>query len=139
MPESYAPATLRRIRQGLAVIVPEYVQALRDLAQLRQRVRKVFDSVDLLITPTRPVPAPTITKAERDLASDRDLESLRNNFPFDIYALPTLSLPCGFTSTGLPIGLQIAGPHSGEARLLQVAHAYEHATEWHLRRPALDL
>jgi aspartyl-tRNA(Asn)/glutamyl-tRNA(Gln) amidotransferase subunit A len=61
--------------------------------------------------------------------------SLRNTQPFDIYGLPTISIPCGFSRSGLPIGLQISGPHLGESRVLALAHAFEQATEWHRRQP----
>ena len=57
--------------------------------------------------------------------------------PFNLTGLPALSVPCGFTREGLPIGLQIAGRPFDEALVLRVGHAYEQATEWHLRRPAL--
>jgi aspartyl-tRNA(Asn)/glutamyl-tRNA(Gln) amidotransferase subunit A len=60
---------------------------------------------------------------------------LRNTRPFNVYGLPTISIPCGFTSHGLPIGLQIAGPHFDEGRVLAFAHAFEQATEWHTHLP----
>ena len=63
--------------------------------------------------------------------------SLRNTQPFDIFGLPTISVPCGFTRSGLPIGLQISGPPWGEPAVLALAHAYEQATDWHTRRPAV--
>jgi len=62
---------------------------------------------------------------------------LRNTTPFDKNGLPTISIPCGFTTKGLPIGLQISGPLGGERVVLQLANAYEQATEWHKRRPQI--
>jgi aspartyl-tRNA(Asn)/glutamyl-tRNA(Gln) amidotransferase subunit A len=62
---------------------------------------------------------------------------IRNTLPFNAYGLPTISVPCGFTNSGLPIGLQITGPRLGEARVLALAHAFEQATEWHRREPDL--
>jgi aspartyl-tRNA(Asn)/glutamyl-tRNA(Gln) amidotransferase subunit A len=62
---------------------------------------------------------------------------LRNTRPFNVYGLPTISIPCGFTQSGLPIGLQIAGPHFAEGRVLAFAQAFEQATEWHMREPTL--
>ena len=59
---------------------------------------------------------------------------LRNTRPFNAYGLPTISLPCGFTEAGLPIGLQISAPSFSEAKLLSFAFAYEQATNWHTRR-----
>jgi aspartyl-tRNA(Asn)/glutamyl-tRNA(Gln) amidotransferase subunit A len=60
-----------------------------------------------------------------------------NNAAFDVFGLPTISVPCGFTASGLPIGLQISGAPWAESTVLTLAHAYEQATEWHRRRPPL--
>jgi aspartyl-tRNA(Asn)/glutamyl-tRNA(Gln) amidotransferase subunit A len=65
-------------------------------------------------------------------------DALVNTAAFDIYGLPTISVPCGFSSSGLPIGLQISGNHFAESTVLALAHAYEQATEWHRRRPTLS-
>jgi aspartyl-tRNA(Asn)/glutamyl-tRNA(Gln) amidotransferase subunit A len=61
---------------------------------------------------------------------------LRMNRPSNLTGLPAMSVPCGFTSKGLPIGLQLIGRAFEEQRLLQIAYAYEQATPWHTRRPA---
>jgi aspartyl-tRNA(Asn)/glutamyl-tRNA(Gln) amidotransferase subunit A len=90
--------------------------------------------VDLLVTPTTAVPPPTIEEAVR---LGIEVELNRNTAPFNVYGLPTISIPCGFTSSGLPIGMQISGPRFGEAEVLALAHAYEQATDWHTRRPHL--
>ena len=88
--------------------------------------------MDLLITPTTPSPPPTLEGAVR---LGIEVELNRNTAPFNVYSLPTISIPCGFTSSGLPIGMQISGPRFGEAKVLALAHAYEQATDWHTRRP----
>jgi aspartyl-tRNA(Asn)/glutamyl-tRNA(Gln) amidotransferase subunit A len=62
---------------------------------------------------------------------------VRTTHPFNLYGLPTISVPCGFTRTGLPIGLQIGGPPWGEVTVLRLAQAYERATPWHDRHPVL--
>jgi aspartyl-tRNA(Asn)/glutamyl-tRNA(Gln) amidotransferase subunit A len=113
-----------------------YIEGRREITQFRHDIRKVFLSVDVLVTPTTPIPPRTILEASADdpLANPRPPD-LRNTLPFNTNGLPTISIPCGFTSTGLPIGLQISGPHGGEAVVLQLAHAYEQATDWHKRRP----
>jgi Asp-tRNA(Asn)/Glu-tRNA(Gln) amidotransferase A subunit family amidase len=59
----------------------------------------------------------------------------RNTRPFNLLAFPTISIPCGFTDLGLPVGLQLSGAPWQESRLMTIAHAYEQATEWHKRRP----
>ncbi len=84
------------------------------------------------MTPTTPQP-PIALEAGRE----PDLVLLRNAIPFNLLDLPTLSLPCGFTRDGLPIGLQLSGPRLGEARVLALGHAYEQATPWHRQSPAL--
>jgi aspartyl-tRNA(Asn)/glutamyl-tRNA(Gln) amidotransferase subunit A len=97
----------------------------------------VFENVDVLVTPTTPVVAPTIARLlqDRDQLRARELVLLRNTRPFNIWGLPAVSVPCGFTAAGLPMGLQISGPHWQEGRVLQLAYAYEQATAWHLRQP----
>lgn len=112
-----------------------YIQARRELDEARRAIGAVFSNVDLLITPTTAVPPPTIEEAVR---LGIELEMIRNTAPFNVYGLPTISIPCGFTSSGLPIGMQISGPRFGEARVLALAHAYEQATEWHARRPHIS-
>ena len=137
-PELYQPATLGRIRAGEG-ITPHQVDASRqELQRLRQEIVRVFDEVDLLITPTVPIPPPRIDELKQnpDLLRPRELVLLRNTRPFDVWGLPAISVPCGFTASGLPIGLQIAGPHWREDKVLQLAHFYEQATEWHKRTPA---
>jgi len=134
-PELYQPATLERLRGGPAISAPAYAEARRELDRLRRVVGAVFSSVDLLVTPTTPLAAVTIAEgAQHDRIPDTS-PLLRNTRPFDIFGLPTISIPCGFTSDGLPIGLQISGPRFGESRVLALAHAYQQATDWHVRRP----
>ncbi len=83
--------------------------------------------------PTSPVPATPISGSSPEHAMLRP----RNTLPFNALGLPALSVPCGFTAAGLPVGLQIVGRAWDEAGVLRVAHAYERATEWHRRRPPL--
>ena len=135
----YQPETLRRIRTG-ENISPESVLKLRqELERLRDTVASTFTHVDLLVTPTTPIAAPAIVelKENPDLLRPRELLLLRNTRPFNVWGLPAISVPCGFTSAGLPIGIQIIGPRWEEARVLQLAHAYEQATTWHKREPRL--
>jgi aspartyl-tRNA(Asn)/glutamyl-tRNA(Gln) amidotransferase subunit A len=138
-PELYQPETLKRIRGGAEITASAYIAARRRLEALRREVRAVFESVDLLVTPTTPVPAPVIDELLADMPNLRAKEfvMLRNTRPFNTLGLPAISVPCGFTKDGLPIGMQIAGAPGDEARVLALAHAYEHATEWHTRLPPL--
>jgi aspartyl-tRNA(Asn)/glutamyl-tRNA(Gln) amidotransferase subunit A len=132
-PELYQPLTLSRIRAGANVTTPAYIQGRRELAQLRRTAGKIFETVDVLVTPTIPIPPPLIS----DPRADDILPTVRNTSPFNVYGWPAISIPCGFTKGGLPIGMQIIGPAGGEPVVLQLAHAYEQATNWHKRRPAL--
>jgi aspartyl-tRNA(Asn)/glutamyl-tRNA(Gln) amidotransferase subunit A len=113
------------------------LECRRELERERREITSVFADVDVLATPTTPIPAPTIAELKQnpDLLRPRELLLLRNTRPINVWGLPAISVPCGFTEGGLPIGLQIVGPHWGEARVLQVAHAYEQATAWHKRQP----
>jgi aspartyl-tRNA(Asn)/glutamyl-tRNA(Gln) amidotransferase subunit A len=136
-PELYQPETLGRIRTGETITAPAYIQGLHDLAKARRDIEKVFERVDLLITPTHPILQPAISQLTGNIDKDIEIGTLsnRNNSPFDVYGSPAISVPCGFTTGGLPIGLQIVGKHGSEATVLQLAHAYEQATDWHKRRP----
>jgi aspartyl-tRNA(Asn)/glutamyl-tRNA(Gln) amidotransferase subunit A len=136
-PELYQPETLRRILSGAKISAAEYILRRREMHVERRRVRDIFAEVDLLVTPTMPIPAPTIAdlKKDPDALRPAELALLRNTRPFNVWGLPAISVPCGFTKSGLPIGLQIAGPQWREDLVLRLAHAYEQATEWHRRRP----
>ena len=138
-PELYQPETLRRIRTGEGISPEDAAQCKRELQEARKQIASVFNDVDLLITPTTPTPAPVISelKANPDLLRPRELVLLRNTRPMNVWGLPAISVPCGFTQSGLPIGLQIIGPHGGESEVLQLAHAYEQATAWHQHLPNL--
>jgi aspartyl-tRNA(Asn)/glutamyl-tRNA(Gln) amidotransferase subunit A len=109
------------------------------MEQMRREIGGIFKDVDVLVTPTAPIPPPTLgeLKQNPDLLRPREILLLRNTRPVNVWGLPAISVPCGFTSAGLPIGLQIIGPHWEEARILQLAHAYEQATAWHRREPKL--
>jgi aspartyl-tRNA(Asn)/glutamyl-tRNA(Gln) amidotransferase subunit A len=94
----------------------------------------VFANIDLLILPTLLSPPATVVQG-----ADPTIVSIRNTAPFSVLGLPALSLPSGFTTAGLPIGLQIVGAPFAESTVLALAHAYECETEWHKRHPKLDL
>jgi aspartyl-tRNA(Asn)/glutamyl-tRNA(Gln) amidotransferase subunit A len=132
-PELYQPVTLKRIRAGASVTAPAYIRGRLELARVRRTAGKLFESVDLLVTSTLPIPPPAASNPH----ADDILPMVRNTSPFDVNGLPAISIPCGFTKEGLPIGLQIIGPHGGESVVFQLAHAYEQATEWHKRRPTV--
>jgi aspartyl-tRNA(Asn)/glutamyl-tRNA(Gln) amidotransferase subunit A len=131
-PELYQPPVRAALQNGKEIRAEPYVRALRDLAQTRRDIRRVFANVDLLVLPTMADPPFKI-----EVGLTRNV-SARNTSPFDAFGIPTISIPCGFTSTGLPIGLQIAGAPWAEPTVLALAHAYEQKTDWHNRHPKLD-
>jgi aspartyl-tRNA(Asn)/glutamyl-tRNA(Gln) amidotransferase subunit A len=134
-PELYQAETLRRLRAGESISAADYIQRRRELDEARRSIRNAFASVDLLITPTMPIPAPAIAdlRANPDALRPAELKLLRNTRPFNVWGLPAISVPCGFTQSGLPIGLQIAGPRWREDLVLRLAYGYEQATAWHKR------
>jgi aspartyl-tRNA(Asn)/glutamyl-tRNA(Gln) amidotransferase subunit A len=128
-PELYQPETLRRIRSGERISAVEYIHRRREQDDERRRAHDFFAEVDALITPTIPIPAPAIADLKNDPHALRpaELKLLRNTRPFNVWGLPAISVPCGFTKSGLPIGLQIAGAHWREDLVLRLAHAYGRA------------
>lgn len=138
-PDLYQPETLRRIRTGETVTTAQYIKQRRELEWERRRIREPFGEVDVLITPTTPMPAPAIAelKSNPEALRPAELKLLRNTRPFNVWGVPAISVPCGFTQSGLPIGLQIAGPHWREDVVLRLAYAYEQATAWSKRQCSL--
>jgi len=136
-PEMYQPATLARIQAGANISASDALRASRDLQVSRHAIRKIFDAVDVLLTPTVPVPPPAIAELQKhpDDLRPREMIMLRNTRPFNVWGIPAISVPCGFTKDGLPIGLQLAAAPWREDVVLQAANAYEQATEWHARTP----
>jgi aspartyl-tRNA(Asn)/glutamyl-tRNA(Gln) amidotransferase subunit A len=131
-PHLYQPETLRRFRSGENISAAEYIRRRRELDEERRQVRDFFSEVDLLVTPTTPIPAPSIAALKKDADALRpaELVLLRNTRPFNVWGLPAISVPCGFTKGGLPIGLQIAGAHWREDLVLRLARAYESAVNF---------
>lgn len=139
-PELYQPDTLRRLRTGEDVTAAAYIESRRKAEQARSSVRNTFKNVDLLITPTTAVPPFPIASLASgpDALRNKEILSLRNTRPFNLLGLPTISVPCGFTKTGMPIGMQITGAPLSEVSVLVLAHAYEQRTDWHTRHPNLE-
>jgi aspartyl-tRNA(Asn)/glutamyl-tRNA(Gln) amidotransferase subunit A len=138
-PELYQPATLARIQSGAHISASDALQASRDLQASRHAIQEIFHEVDVLLTPTVPIPPPLIAdlREHPENLRPQELLMLRNTRPFNVWGIPTISVPCGFTKDGLPIGLQLAAAPWHGIVLLQAAQAYEQATEWHKNRPAL--
>jgi aspartyl-tRNA(Asn)/glutamyl-tRNA(Gln) amidotransferase subunit A len=130
-PELYGDVLRERFLAGALVTAAEYVQAQRIRSEICRETAEVLRDVDVLATPTSPKPATPFAQAH-----DPEFGFPRSNMPpFNITGSPTLALPCGFSASGLPLSLQLAGRPFDEATVLRVGHAYEQATSWHTRRP----
>jgi aspartyl-tRNA(Asn)/glutamyl-tRNA(Gln) amidotransferase subunit A len=134
-PEKYQAATRTQMIRSAEMKPEVYANARRQVDLVRREIKKVFAKVDLLITPTMKIPPTTIAATLNPQAGGG---GLNNPGAFDVYGLPAITLPCGFTSSGLPIGLQISAAPFAESTMLSLARAYEQATEWHKRRPKLE-
>jgi aspartyl-tRNA(Asn)/glutamyl-tRNA(Gln) amidotransferase subunit A len=130
-PEKYQSGTRAALERYAAAPALDYVQARREVDLLRQSIGSVFTDLDLLIAPVMRAPAPPLSEGGGGGPG-------ANAAAFDVFGLPAISVPCGFSRQGLPIGLQIIGAHFDEARVLALAAAYERETQWRRdRRPAL--
>jgi aspartyl-tRNA(Asn)/glutamyl-tRNA(Gln) amidotransferase subunit A len=140
-PAAYGPLVRDRLRVGAALLATDYLKAQRARAALVAETRRLFADVDALLTPTVPVAAPR-QDADRIRWPDGTEEdvrgaTLRFTRPFNLLGFPAISVPCGFTADDLPIGLQIVAGPFAERTVLQVARAYEAATAWGARHPAV--
>lgn len=136
--KEYGQDVRKRLAMGRRVLAADYLRA----QELRKVVRAEFDaafrSVDAILTPTVPVPAPPIGRPAVIINSHREplrQALIRLNPAANFAGLPAITVPCGFTPAGLPIGMQLIGAAFEEAKLLRIAYAYEQATEWHLVPP----
>ena len=137
--QGFGPEVKRRIMLGTYALSAGYYDAYYLKAQqartlIRQDFARVFEQVDALVTPTSPVAAFPLGEKTADPIQMYLIDVC--TLPINIAGLPALSVPCGFAE-GLPVGMQLIGPHLSEARLLNIAYAYEQVTEWHKARPEL--
>jgi aspartyl-tRNA(Asn)/glutamyl-tRNA(Gln) amidotransferase subunit A len=127
-PDWFGDDIRRRLEDGAKTTSTEYALARRTQAEVQKRCELFFESTDFLIVPTTPIAAPTI---EGHDAVEQAGRLTRFTAPFNLAGLPALSVPCGFTKEGLPIGLQIVTRAWADAKALNAGYAYEQATEWH--------
>jgi len=131
-PELYQPETLLRLQAGADITAAAHIRARREMAEARRAIERVFSTVDVLVTPTVSMPPPLLADLGRDVSASMRLSApyAHNTSPFNVYGIPSISVPCGFSRSGLPIGLQISGAKEAEAVVFQVAAAYEKAAGW---------
>ena len=137
--DQYGPTVRALIELGHTTSADEYAAAHLERLAFAARFSTLFEDVDLLACPAMPFPPPPAELfGGMNLDKNAPLEIMRFTAPHDISGNPTLTLPCGVTRLGLPLAVQLVGRHHGEPLLCRAGHAYEQATEWHLRHPALS-
>jgi aspartyl-tRNA(Asn)/glutamyl-tRNA(Gln) amidotransferase subunit A len=133
-PEMFGDDIRRRLEDGAKTTSTEYILARRTQTEVRKRCEQFFEAHDLLLTPTTPIAAPTI---EGHDAVEQAGRLTRFTAPFNLAGLPALSIPCGFTSESLPIGLQIVSRPWAESKVLNAGYSYEQVTSWHQNFPQI--
>jgi len=131
-PEQYGRPFYERVRRAALYSASDYIQATRARGRLRRAVADVMTRVDLIAMPTSSSPAERFDDPDAVPYSKPSFTRL-----FNLTGQPSISVPCGFTAGGLPIGLMLCGRPFDDLVVLQLAHAYEQAHEWHRRRPSL--
>ena len=128
-----------RFLTGSIIPAQAYYKAQKIRAVLRRQILDALDKVDVLVLPTGPVTAPPVESIPGIQSKEHALNGLSGRIsftgPFNLAGTPALSVPCGFSQAGMPMGLQIVGRPFAEEMVLKVAHAYEQNTDWHNRRP----
>ncbi len=136
----YTDAVRTRLQAGTRTPAVIYIAALRTRERLRDQVRAVQRTIDLFVLPTTPMPAPLLTESGSAPPGVDELKRrTRRTAPFNLLGGPALSLPCGFTAGGLPVGLQIVGRDFEDDLVLRAAHAFQLRTDWHRRRPPVSV
>jgi aspartyl-tRNA(Asn)/glutamyl-tRNA(Gln) amidotransferase subunit A len=137
----YRPSILEAITLGSEYSARDYIRAQRARREFATGLDRVFSLVDALVTPTLPEPARRVDQIDEPAVYDGVTEpagyALRYTFPFNLTGQPALSVPCGFTAKGLPIGLQLVADHFGEPTLFRLGHSYQRVTDWHTCVPPL--
>lgn len=131
-PDWFGADVRQRLETGAACSATDYILARRAQAEAQRRLENLFDEYDCLLLPTTPICAPFI---EGEDAVERARVLTRFTAPFNLTRLPALSVPCGFSRENLPVGLQVVSRTWNEAGVLRVGLSFQHATDWHTRRP----
>lgn len=134
----YGPALAGLIDAGLGLGAVDLMRIEHERLAFKGALRKLFGHVDLLLAPVHPFGNPSNAELAEVFRQPGGIDkALRFTAPFDMSGSPTITLPGGFSSAGLPIGFQLIGRHLDEALLVRAGHAYQGVTDWHLRHPAL--
>ena len=136
--KEYGTDVSSRLEMGTQVRAVDYLRAFAVKRQMESDFELAFERVDAILAPSVPIAAPRIGENDVKIAGEKETVRsalVRLNRPANMTGHPAISVPCGFTRDGLPMGLQLIGPRWGEARLLAIALAYEQSTVWHKRHP----
>jgi aspartyl-tRNA(Asn)/glutamyl-tRNA(Gln) amidotransferase subunit A len=137
-PQDFGRDVYTRAMLGKAVTGQEYAAALRWNESFKHRLRHAFRSVDAILSPSTPFGAPMAEMGQEGEGWFKTIREItRFTYPWSFAGLPALSVPCGFDEAGLPLGLQLTAPWFEEATVLRLGHAYQQATDHHLREPKL--
>jgi len=132
----YGPDLAKLIKHGQRMTAVEFGTIMHERLEFSGRLAALFQEVDLLLMPTMPVPVPSLERmAEYGQDDSLLLGLLRFTAPFDFAGNPTITLPSGIDVAGLPLSLQLVGPHASEALLCRAGHGFQQRTDWHTRRP----
>jgi aspartyl-tRNA(Asn)/glutamyl-tRNA(Gln) amidotransferase subunit A len=132
-PELYHPRSQRLLNEVKKVETVAYIETLKRIRECRRDIQGVFELVDVLVLPTMREPAPLISET----VNETHRRPPSNTSAFNHFGTPAITLPCGFSKDGLPIGLQIVAAPWRETVVLSVAHAYQQSTDWHKRTPPI--
>lgn len=134
------PVVAFRMIKGAEIPAHEYLRLQLEIRDLRASAMKQLADVDALLCPTVMIPPTPVAEVTQDMEryGQRNLQCLRNTSIGNILNLSAVTVPCGFTKAGLPVGLMIYGKSFDEAMVLRIGHAFQRATDWHARTPALD-
>jgi len=139
--DAYGAGVRTDLEAGRFLLATDYVKSQRARAWLQRNFNEALGHADVIVSPTVPAFPPMVGEVwvqSGDLREHIVDAFLRLNIPYDLTGLPAISVPCGFSASGLPIGLQIAGRAFEEATILRVAHRYEQTTNWHTIRPTVN-
>jgi aspartyl-tRNA(Asn)/glutamyl-tRNA(Gln) amidotransferase subunit A len=139
-PELFTDETRLLLEAGELTLATTYINAQRSRLAIKNAFKQAMRDVDVLVTPTQPTTALKIGQTASRIGSREESVfgvSARFCAPFNISGLPAISVPCGFSPEGMPIGLQIIGNPFDEETVFRIADAFERSTQWHLKHPAI--
>jgi amidase len=132
----FGPQLAAALERGLAYSPIDMARAYITQARFKGELARMFVGIDALISPVYPFVGARYDEMDAHLKNLHGF--LGYTAPFNVAGSPSVTMPCGLSAVGMPLGVQLIGPHLSEAELLKTAHAYQQATDWHTRRPPLS-